>query len=50
MKNKADILEEDADKEDLYTERGIDLNFEDDEITAAEEGFMRGYSEAYEES
>ena len=28
---------------DIYQEEGIDAAFDDDEISDAEEGFMRGY-------
>ena len=45
-----DIIEQikkDIEKEilsdDIYTERGITEHFENDEITAAEMGFMSGY-------
>ncbi len=31
--------------EDFYNEEKIDLLLEDDEISTAEEGFMRGYME-----
>lgn len=28
---------------DVYTEDGIELSYEDDEITTIEEAFMKGY-------
>jgi len=34
---------------DIYTGQGLDLQTEDDEISAGEEGFMRGYIEEYVE-
>ena len=36
---------EETHNEDFYTEEKIDLLLEDDEISTAEEGFMRGYME-----
>ena len=37
------------DEEDFYTEEEIEILLEDDEISSAEEGFMRGYMEMDEE-
>ena len=34
------------DDDDFYTEREIEVLLEDDEISASEEAFMRGYMDA----
>ncbi|GEM_PF-4440631 len=39
--NHEDIVEDND--QDLYTMDGIDASSDDDEISIAEEGFMRGY-------
>ncbi len=33
-------------EEDIYTKEGMEELVEDDEMTSAEEGFMRGYRSA----
>lgn len=40
-----DEIREDELSNDFYTDQEIDVLAEDDEISAAEEGFMRGYLE-----
>lgn len=34
---------EDVPEEDVYSEDGVEELLDDDELSAAEEGFMRGY-------
>jgi hypothetical protein len=33
-------------RDDIYSRRGVESSLEDDEISAAEEGFMLGYMAA----
>jgi len=42
-KKEQGFSEKDEEKENLYTEEGAEEQLEDDEITAAEAGFMEGY-------
>ena len=47
MKNhKIGYENEEEQEEDLYDDNGMQEAVEDDEISAEEEGFMRGYKEA----
>ncbi len=44
MRKRKDVMEEDLDEEeDLYTESGALCMYDDDEISAGEEAFIRGY-------
>lgn len=45
MKRAKDLQEElgETQQEDFYTEEEIEILLEDDEISTAEEAFMRGY-------
>ena len=39
--------EEDFDRGDIYSDSGVEDSIENDEIDAAEEGFMVGYLSSY---
>tara|TARA_Y100000310_G_scaffold308437_1_gene351553 strand:- start:212 stop:355 length:144 start_codon:yes stop_codon:yes gene_type:complete len=41
---------EDNLEEDVYSEEGRESAVEDDEISAEEDGFMKGYDEDYEKN
>jgi len=44
MMRRKDAAEEDHDEEeDVYSCRGVDCCYDDDEISTAEEAFMKGY-------
>ena len=42
---RKDVFEEDMDmeEEDIYTEKGLEFSYDDDEISSWEEVFMKGY-------
>jgi len=43
MKKTLKLIKEENIKDDFYTEEVVSSFFDDDAITAEEEGFMRGY-------
>ena len=43
------MVEDDEIKETVYDKKGREKELEDDEVSAEEEGFMRGYDEAAED-
>lgn len=44
-KDYEDIVEEELEEEDIYSEDGREEALDSDEITAEEEAFMQGYEE-----
>ncbi|MBW2975254.1 hypothetical protein KY366_06050 [Candidatus Woesearchaeota archaeon] len=48
MAKHDDSMEDDFDESSIYDEEGREDLVEDDEMSAEEEGFMRGYEEAEE--